>query len=200
VKILLDLSPAMIAERRERYGEDFWQLRTPLTKYARATGIPYGLDNGCFAKFDQATWERLLDEADRDRPLFVCLPDVVGDAQRTAELFDIFWTRTQELPRALVLQDGIERVRIPWNDIKAVFIGGSDRFKYSEQAIAAARTAKMLGKWVHVGRVNTAKRVENWLRLGADSIDGSGICRFDHMLEDVLAQIRGEHPQTALIV
>lgn len=198
MKILLDLSPAMIAERRERYGEDFWQLRTPLTKYARATGIPYALDNGCFGRFDQATWERLLDEADRDRPLFVCLPDVVGDAQRTAELFEIFWARTQELPRALVLQDGIERVRIPWSEIKAVFVGGSDQFKFSPQAMAAARTAKMLGKWVHVGRVNTAARVRNWLGL-ADSIDGSGICRFDHMLEDVLAQIRGEHPQTALI-
>ena len=198
MKILLDLSPAMIAERRERYEFDFWQLRTPLTKYARAVGIPYALDNGCFAEFREETWERLLDEADRDRPLFVTLPDIVGDAQRTAELFEIFWTRTQELPRALVLQDGIERVRIPWNDIKAVFIGGSDQFKYSQWAINAAVTAKRLGKWVHVGRVNTAARVRNWLGL-ADSIDGSGICRFDHMLEDVLAQIRGEHPQTALI-
>lgn len=198
MKILLDLSPAMLAERRERYGFDFWQLRTPLTKYARAVGIPYALDNGCFGEFRQDTWERLLDEADRDRPIFVCLPDVVGDAQRTAELFEIFWTRTQELPRALVLQDGIERVRIPWSDIKAVFIGGSDQFKFSPQAMAAARTAKMLGKWVHVGRVNTAGRVRNWLGL-ADSIDGSGICRFDHMLEDVLSMIRGEHPQTALI-
>lgn len=197
MKILLDLSPAMIAERRERYEEDFWQLRTPLTKYARAP-VPYGLDNGCFKSFDQKVWGRLLVEADLDRPIFVCLPDVVGDAQRTLELFEHFWTRTQELPRALVLQDGIERVRIPWGDINAVFVGGSDRFKYSEQAIAAARTAKMLGKWVHVGRVNTADRVRNWLGI-ADSIDGSGISRYDHMLEDVLAQIRGEHPQTALI-
>jgi hypothetical protein len=197
VKIMLDLSPAMIAERRERYQEDFWQLRTPLTNYARASGIPYGLDNGCFKKFDQRAWERLLDQADTDRPIFVCLPDIVGDAQRTAELFELFWTRTQELPRALVLQDGIERVRIPWTEINAVFVGGSDQFKVSPQAIAAARVAKMLGKWVHVGRVNTADRVRNWLEL-ADSIDGSGICRFDHMLEDVLAQIRGNHPQMAL--
>jgi hypothetical protein len=51
---------------------------------------------------------------------------------------------------------------------------------------------------VHVGRVNTAARVRNWVGL-ADSIDGSGISRFDHMLEDVLAMIRGEHPQQGLI-
>lgn len=193
MKILLDASPAKIAEYRQRYDHDFWQLRTPLTQYARA-GVPWALDNGCFAKFDQPRWERMLDEADEHRPLFVTLPDIVGDAQRTAELFDAFYRRTQELPRALVLQDGIERVRIPWPDITAVFIGGSDAFKVAPVAIAAAKAAKMLGKWVHVGRVNTAARVRNWLGL-ADSIDGSGISRYDHMLEDVLAMIRGEHPQ-----
>jgi hypothetical protein len=197
MKILLDLSPAAIAERRERYEEDFWQLRTPLTNYARAPDVPYGLDNGCFKLFDKRAWERLLDQADVDRPLFVCLPDVPFDAQRTAELFEVFKTRTQELPRALVLQDGIDRVRIPWDDIAAVFIGGSDQFKYSPEAFRAARTAKMLGKWVHVGRVNTANRVRNWLEV-ADSIDGSGMCRFDHMLEDVLFVIRGDHPQSQL--
>ncbi len=196
MKITLDSSKAKIELYRDRYQEDFWQLRTPLTNYARAP-VPYGLDNGCYAGFNQRAWERLLDQADADRPLFVCLPDVVGDAQRTLELFEHFWTRTQELPRALVLQDGIERTRIPWSEIAAVFVGGSDRFKFSPEAIAAAKTAKMLGKWVHVGRVNTADRVRNWLGL-ADSIDGSGISRFDHMLEDVLAQIRGTHPQMAL--
>lgn len=193
MKILLDASPTKIAQYSDRYAYDFWQLRTPLTQYARA-GVPWALDNGCFATFDQPRWERMLDEADQNRPLFVALPDIVGDAQRTAELFEFFYRRTQELPRALVLQDGIERVRIPWSDITAVFIGGSDAFKVAPTAIAATKAAKMMGKWVHVGRVNTAARVRNWLGL-ADSIDGSGISRYDHMLEDVLAMIRGEHPQ-----
>jgi hypothetical protein len=75
-----------------------------------------------------------------------------------------------------------------------VFIGGSDAFKIAPEAIQAAQCAKMLGKWVHVGRVNEAKRVRNWIGL-ADSIDGSGISRFDHMLENVLSAIRGEHVQ-----
>jgi hypothetical protein len=192
---MLDVSPAKLMEYRERYNADLWQLRTPLTRYARAKGIPYGVDNGLFrGVLDRATWFRLLDEADEDRPVFVTLPDFVGDAQRTAELFDAFHLRTQELPRALVLQDGIERVRIPWDDIAAVFIGGSDAFKTSREAFAAARTAKMLGKWVHVGRVNTASRVHAWAGV-ADSCDGSGCARFDHMLEDVLAAVSGQHPQ-----
>lgn len=200
MKIMLDVSPAKLMEYRERFGADFWQLRTPLTKYARATGIPYGLDNGLFAGvLHKAVWYRLLDEADEDRPVFVAMPDVVGDAQRTRELFDAFHRRTQELPRAFVLQDGIERVPIPWDDIAAVFIGGSDAFKTSREAFAAARTAKILGKWVHVGRVNTAARAIAWLEL-ADSCDGSGCARFDHMLEDVVAAISGSHPQKAMAI
>jgi hypothetical protein len=173
VKIMLDCSREKIVSYRERLNHDFWQLRTPLTNYARAPGIPYGLDNGCFKIFAREAWEQLLDQAEEDRPVFVCLPDVVADAARTLELFEYFKLRTNELPRALVLQDGIERVRIPWDDIDAVFVGGTDRFKYSAEAINAARTAKMLGRWVHVGRVNTAGRVRNWLGL-ADSVGGSG--------------------------
>lgn len=203
-RIFLDCSPRKIAEYRARYDFDFWQLRTPLTQYALA-GVPWALENGCFKGFDRARWLRMLDEAERimwetdgSRPIFVTLPDIVGDAQRTVELFDAFKLRTNEFPRALVLQNGIERVRIPWDDLDAVFIGGDDAFKFSPQAVAAAKTAKMLGKWVHVGRVNTAARVENWMDL-ADSLDGSGVSRYDHMLEDVLAKIRGVHPQQSLI-
>ena len=198
MKIMLDCSPAKIMEYRERYGDVIWQLRTPLTRYKRAKGVPYGLDNGCFAKFEREAWDRLLEEAEEDAPVFACLPDVVCDAQRTAELFTYFKSHTNGIPRALVIQNGIEHVTIPWDDTAAVFIGGDDAFKISPIAIRVARTAKMLGKWVHVGRVNTAKRVRNWKGL-ADSIDGTGISQFDHMLEDALAEINEEHPQHALL-
>jgi hypothetical protein len=198
MKIMLDNSPAKIREYSQRYDYEFWQLRTPLTRHALA-GVPYGLDNGCFSGELPKCWPRLLEEAEEHRPVFVCMPDVVGSARRTADLFKYFERQTNGLPRALVLQDGIGDVEITWSLIQAVFIGGSDDFKVSREAIQAAQCAKMLGKWVHVGRVNTAKRVQNWLGL-ADSIDGSGISRFDHMLEDVLAMIRDVHPQQQLEV
>lgn len=204
MKILLDCSPAKIAEYRERYGMDFWQLRTPLTQYRRTPGVPYGLENGLFGADPQIAlpnWFRMLDAAEREmwegdgtRPIWVTAPDILCDAQRTIELFRHFRLRLNEFPRALVLQNGVEHIDIPWDDVACVFIGGDDQFKYSPAAMRAARTAKMLGKWVHVGRVNTAARVRNWLGL-ADSIDGSGMSRFDHMLEDVIAAIRGDHPQ-----
>jgi len=202
--ILLDKSPAQIAAYTQRYGVEFGQLRTPLTQYARApNGVKKALDNGSFKTFDKPRWLRMLDEWEdaiwngADPPLFVALPDVVGDAQRTSELFEHYKLRTNEFARALVLQNGIERVTIQWADLRAVFIGGDDDFKLSPIAFRCARVAKQLGKWVHVGRVNTAKRMAAWMGV-ADSIDGSGISMFDHMLEDVLAMIRGEHPQHAL--
>jgi hypothetical protein len=193
---MLDKSPGQIAEYSARYDYDFWQLRTPLTKYALA-GVPYGLDNGCFSKFDRKTWLRLVGEAIESPPVFCCLPDLVGDARRTREMFDWFYEDCRPLPKALVLQDGISNVDIPWQRISAVFVGGSDAFKISAEAMAACRAAKMMDKWVHVGRVNTAKRVRDWIGV-ADSIDGSGISMYDHMLEDVLAAIRGTHAQSQL--
>ena len=46
--------------------------------------------------------------------------------------------------------------------------------------------------------MNTAARVRNWVGL-ADSIDGSGISRYDHMLEAVMDAIRGDHKQHDLL-
>ena len=200
---MLDCSPRKIAEYSARYGYEFWQLRTPLTRN-KAAQVPYGLDNGCFTEFDYKTWRKMVAEAvhhstaNDNRCKFVTLPDIVGDARRTLELFQHFCKDTHGVPRALVLQDGIGQHEIHWAQVDAVFVGGSDAFKTSPEAINACKAAKMMGKWVHVGRVNTAARVRNWGEL-ADSIDGSGISRFDHMLENVLMMIKDEHPQQALI-
>lgn len=194
---MLDCSPVKIQEYCKKYNYNFGQLRTPLTAYG-LSGQVYGLDNGCFSKFDKKTWRRLLAEAKENPPVFVCAPDIVGDARRTLELFDQFYEEIKPLPTALVLQDGIGNFQIDWNRIDAVFVGGSDAFKVSSEAINACKVAKMLDKWVHVGRVNTAQRVSQWMGL-ADSIDGSGISRFDSTLESVLFEIMGEKFQKQLI-
>jgi len=200
MKIMLDCSPKKIEEYSKRYNYNFGQLRTPLTSYA-IINKQYGLDNGCFKRFDSNAWRRLLNEAKAqdlvNQPVFVCAPDIVGDARRTLELFDMFYEEIKPLKACLVLQDGIGNFSIDWNKIDAVFVGGSDAFKISNEAISACKAAKMLGKWVHVGRVNTVERVKNWIDL-ADSIDGSGISKYDYMLEAVLSVITGDFPQNEL--
>ena len=196
MEILIDQSPKMIAEKSARFDFDLWQLRTPLTGYA-ISNKPYGLDNGCFAEFKRKKWESLVKDAEKKNPIFICLPDIVGDARRTLDLFEYFSPKINGLPKALVLQDGIGNFSIPWDEIQAVFVGGSDSFKFSDEAINACKVAKMLSKWVHVGRVNTPARVEGYLGLG-DSIDGSGISRYDHMLKEVIATIKQERKQGKL--
>ena len=198
MKIMLDGSPAKIEKAKAKFDFDFWQLRTPLTRNKHA-GTPWGLDNGCFAKFNRSTWLRMVSESKGMdvKPHFVCLPDIVGDARRTLELYGQHLQYVNGLKRCLVLQDGIGDFGIPWNQVDAVFVGGSDKFKTSHECMSAVKVAKYTGKWVHVGRVNTAERVKYWLGI-ADSIDGSGISKYDHMMAGVIMAIRGEDGQPDL--
>jgi hypothetical protein len=199
MEIMLDQSSKAIREKREKFGFDFWQLRTPLTGYQIEGTNPWALDNGCFSGDLPQKWFDMLEQAREDRPVFVTLPDVVGSARRTMDLFTHFDRTTNGLPRALVLQDGIGDVEIPWSLIHAVFVGGTDAFKIAPEAFAAARCARMLGKWVHVGRVNNERRVKNWLGI-ADSIDGTGLsCGRDDQLQRVIDAIRGEEKQMDML-
>lgn len=203
---MLDCSPAKIAEYSERYSYEFWQLRTPLTRNKVANCV-WALDNGCFSNFNEKAWRAMLDEADDlscdfekpTPPKFVTLPDCVGSAQRTRELFDIFYLQTVGFKRALVIQDGIANVEIPWNQISTIFVGGTDAFKVSRECMDACKVGKLLGKWIHVGRVNTWRRVRNWVGI-ADSVDGSGMSRFDARLEEVLTYIKNENPQSDFLM
>jgi EAL domain-containing protein (putative c-di-GMP-specific phosphodiesterase class I) len=77
-----------------------------------------------------------------------------------------------------VLQDGLERVGVPWKMIDAVFIGGSTKFKLGSVAARTVQEATERGFWVHCGRVNTRMRLWYAHELGCDSVDGSGFSTF----------------------
>lgn len=160
------------------------QLFTPLTRYSpqRQDGH-FCIDNGAFSNFDPKAFLSLLKRETPRRGLcrFVAVPDVVGSARRTLEVFDHWAPALQEWPLALVCQDGQEDLSIPWDRIAAVFIGGSTDWKMSGYAAACIKASKAIGKWCHVGRVNTPARFEHFEKLGADSIDGTGLSRYSWM-------------------
>ncbi len=170
------------------------QLLTPLTKYTR-WGETFAIDNGAFSDFNRTAFRALLEREKEhiDKCLFVCIPDVVGDGRRTLE---IYFHRHQFIPRewpvAFVCQDGSQNHAIPWDDIKAIFIGGTTEWKMSKYAAAIIKAAKILGKHVHVGRINTPARWNHFDKLGVDTCDGSGISRFDWMMERIAG--RDDHP------
>lgn len=62
-----------------------------------------------------------------------------------------------------------------------------DGWDRGEGNIVAAiiKTAQVIGKWCHVGRVNTPGRFEYFKDLGADSCDGTGLSRYSHMREKI---------------
>jgi hypothetical protein len=164
------------------------QLLTPLTRFkAQQPEARFAIDNGAFAGFDRQAFESLLSRESHRRHLcrFVAAPDVVGSARRTLEVFDRWYERLCQWPLALVAQDGQEDLSIPWELIAAVFIGGSTEWKLSFHAQAVIKAAQALNKWVHIGRVNKPARFEYFEKLGADSIDGTGLARYTWMREDI---------------
>lgn len=164
------------------------QLLTPLTRYLpQKPDQPFCIDNGAFSGFNRKSFESLLEREIERQHLcrFVALPDVVGSARRTLEAFAHWKFKLAGWPKALVAQDGLELLDIPWDSIDAIFVGGSTDWKLSKHAADVIRTAKICDKWVHVGRVNTPGRLEHFEELGADSIDGTGLSRYTWMRERI---------------
>jgi hypothetical protein len=153
--------------------------------------VKYGLDNGAFTRFRTRAFTRMAAHAiGDDNCLWIAIPDFPMCAYSTIGLFK-HWKYVIQGKRAFVLQNDIDRYSslIPWDEIVAVFVGGDDDFKESSTAVELAKEAKDRGKWVHVGRVNTVRRLDFWEPY-ADSIDGSGIARFDHMRNPVINYLK----------
>jgi hypothetical protein len=164
------------------------QLFTPLTRYLpQKPDQKFAIDNGAYSNFNPKGFLSLLAREQSRRGLcrFVAVPDVVGSARRTIEVFEHWESALREWPLALVCQDGQENLPIPWHSIAALFIGGTTDWKMGPHASACIKAGKAIGKWVHVGRVNTPGRFEYFKDLGADSIDGTGISRYSHMREKI---------------
>lgn len=174
-----------LAECEAEIGAGVGQLLTPLTRYRlRDPSRAFAIDNGRFsAGWSERAFLSLLDrEADhRERCLFVTVPDVVGSARRTLEVFDRWRDRLAGWKLALACQDGQEHLPIPWDEIDAVFIGGSTGWKCGDHAKHVVQAAQALGKWTHIGRINDPARWEHFEAMGADSADGTGIARYSHM-------------------
>jgi len=185
--VLLDTSHDLDTCAAE-LGCEVGQLLTPLTRYRlRDPSKPWAIDNGAFARFDIPAFHALLKREDAHKAdcKFVTVPDVVGSARRTLEVFDHWSPRLADWKLALACQDGQEDLPIPWDDIHAVFIGGSTNWKCGPYATQIIKAAQALEKWVHVGRVNGPARLDYFDKLGVDSIDGTGLSRYSHMREAV---------------
>jgi hypothetical protein len=184
--VLLLVSGATKTVERYRHDPHLGILLTPQNGNSVQSivglGLPWACDNGCFTGLDVAAYLRML-LAVRGKAglLWVTAPDVVADSAATAQL----WTewravlRGLNLPLAYVAQDGVTEAGIPWDEIACLFVGGSTEFKESSAARRLMLAAKRRGKWVHVGRINSWRRLDPLVGIGAlDSFDGGQFSRW----------------------
>ena len=132
------------------------------------------------------------------RCAFAVAPDVVGDAAATIGKSLPFLPLIRGLgyPAAFVAQNGQDRLPVPWDEFDVLFNGGDDGWKLGEPMRRLAAEAKARGKWLHMGRVNSLKRMRRARADGYGSCDGTFI-RFgpDIRLPEALGWLRDANEQ-----
>jgi hypothetical protein len=85
-----------------------------------------------------------------------------------------------------------KQTHVEWEEFDVLFIGGDIPWKLSEEALSLISEAKRAHKRVHVGRVNTGRRLRHFQLAGVDTVDGNALKYFDSnfpILNKTLSQL-----------
>lgn len=195
VKLFVCSAPLSIAAEvgLDEYKAHFGLLTTPRSGHTPRTavnlGVPWAMDNDAFSGFNAEAFLKMMRRYQGIQGCkWVAVPDVVGDAKSTLKRFYQWQPAVTYFgfSSALVAQDGLEDLPIPWDKFTCLFIGGSTEWKLGAVAAGIIREAKRREKWIHMGRVNSAIRVRYTQLLDCDSSDGSGYARFKSRTRDIL--------------
>lgn len=163
-------------EYRDCYGFLASSIYNRNTENELLTGYKWILDNDNYnGRFNIEKWLSFMIKHKRyvDSCIGVTIPDIVGDALETLRMFSQYWRVVKDLgyPVAFVTQDGITPEITPWNYLDVLFVGGTNNHKLSPEASIMIAEAKLRDKWIHVGRVNSEKRIKQFWMV--DSVDGT---------------------------
>lgn len=180
-----------------------WRLLVSASGVHRSEGFGYAIDNGAWSAhcsgrpWDRAAFVRCLDLLGRDAD-WVVAPDVVLGGPASLDL-SLSWLgplldRTARV--LLAVQDGHTADQLAgWLGPRVgLFVGGSTRWKEQSTLAIWGPLARSVGCWLHVGRVNTARRISICSAAGASSFDGTSATKFSTTLRALDAARR----QTAL--
>lgn len=184
-----------------------WRLLVSATGQHQSEGFRYAIDNGAWTSFrkhrpfDENAFLRLVEKLGEGAD-FIVLPDIVAGGVASLE-FSLAWRerlRGSRAPLLLPVQDGIS----PW-DVEqlvgrelGIFVGGSTAGAGSEfdtpgptwdkddplggwkwRSVSHwARLARSRCAYLHVGRVNSKRRIRLCAELGAQSFDGTSCSMF----------------------
>lgn len=165
--------------------DDLGLLGTPAgaTWRQRDSYGSWAADNGCFVdvakpgSFNPTKWITWLADAGPTACAWATLPDVVGDQAATLARSVPYVDEVRRLGYrpSIVLQDGLTAAQLDWilDHVEDVFIGGSTEWKLGPTAQQATFAAKAAGAQVHMGRVNSLRRLRYAASIGCDSADGT---------------------------
>lgn len=163
-----------------------WRLIVSPTGVLRTEGFKIALDNGAWTAFQQGTsfddvaFMRAVDKLGEQAD-WIVLPDIVAGGLRSLELSLTWLERLRGLPTPLLIavQNGmqVDDVRELLSPSVGIFIGGDTDWK-EKTAIAWGQLARRRNCYLHVGRVNSARRIGICAAAGASSYDGSSASRF----------------------
>jgi hypothetical protein len=163
-----------------------WRLIVSPTGVLRSEGFKYALDNGAWTAFQQgrpfndALFWRAVDQLG-ERADWIVLPDIVAGGRRSLDMSLAWLDRLRGLPTPLLIavQNGMELddVRPFLSPSVGIFIGGDTAWKETT-ALDWGQLARRRNCYLHVGRVNSARRIAICAAAGASSFDGSSVSRF----------------------
>ncbi|MBS2132076.1 hypothetical protein KEX41_28220 (plasmid) [Burkholderia thailandensis] len=163
-----------------------WRLLVSAAGVLRAEGMRYALDNGAWSAhqqeraFDEDAFLRALDKVG-ERADWIVLPDIVAGGLRSLDYSLTWLERLRGFPRQLLIavQDGVEidDVREFLSPAIGIFVGGTTRWKEAT-AGAWGSVARRRNCYLHVGRVNSVRRIRICAAAGANSIDGTSASRY----------------------
>lgn len=156
------------------------------------------IDNGNYSKeFSWSSYKKFLDSKLPYKHIinFVTVPDKVASHKETILLYKQYSDSISKMGYniSFVLQDGCGYDDIP-TDCSWLFVGGTTEYKLSKQV---ADIIVKTNKPVHVGRVNSEKRIRYFYELGVKSVDGTTICYQPDIvfnkLNNLLLKLHKEH-------
>jgi hypothetical protein len=168
-----------------------WRLIVSATGVLRNENMPYALDNGAWTAFQQGTpfdeglFMKAVDLLGENAD-WIVLPDIVAGGMKSLEYSLAWLDKLRGLPSRLLIavQDGMkmEDVREVLNPAVGIFVGGTTAWK-EETAVMWGSVARRRNCYLHVGRVNSVRRIAICAAAGANSFDGSSVTRFASTLE-----------------
>jgi len=167
-----------------------WRLLVSAKGVLRTEGFRFALDNGAWSSFtqgepfDELAFGRAVDRLGESAD-WIVLPDIVAGGKASLE-FSLRWLeRLKGIPTKLLLavQNGMEPsdVRDLLSPAIGLFVGGDTQWKVSTCHMWG-QLARRRNCYLHVGRVNSAKRIALCAAAGANSVDGTSATRFEKTL------------------